>query len=639
MAIEQKKMLQLLRGKVVTNKAAAISGIKGLTFPEGVKFDGTPVVGRYYADVEKTVIKSVYGIFHEAYDGKPSGVTIFDNADEVAAEIKKLQDELDTVESNVGLAVDGKHVKTEGNYTSDAETVVGEIAALDDALKNTNDAIGAENDGAVKGKLKDTTYAKNGATEDGETVIDAIKALDDAIVANKVASEDNSIVITTATTGTNLSVNVDDFTIVNTTSGISTAVKIQYVKAFEKEDGTKVAAHIALMDNADTELSTVNVSDLIGNGQLVSSSYDETTGILTLTFQQADGTTKDVEVDLKAMLDIDDVVIGDESKDYLDAKLTSTIKYVNKEGVEITKEQYDALSEEEKKNYHRVGEQGIQLDVKKGIVAKPGITEDEAQSMNAKHLIDDENGKKPGEEGYITTYEDGYVQVEAVEAVPATTGLATSEDVSKAIADEVALLEEAIEELQANSLTSVSVNGLEAAYNKKGCTTHVAVTINGDDIKVASAYTQVEFAKEFATKLGDNAIVTNEDKVSRAFEKVENEIKVLVDEVIDNEQTTEAAVEALADSAGLLNEEGVISYTIHTTDTILKDAKNLDEADLALANEIRKVEAKNTTVVDALEGNTETLGAHITSDTDETTKATTYHVDVNFDFGVFGEQE
>ena len=42
---------------------------------------------------------------------------------------------------------------------------------------------------------------------------------------------------------------------------------------------------------------------------------------MTLTFAQADGTTKAVEVDLKAMLDINDMSIADSSENYLDVKL------------------------------------------------------------------------------------------------------------------------------------------------------------------------------------------------------------------------------------------------------------------------------------------------------------------------------
>ena len=92
--------------------------------------------------------------------------------------------------------------------------------------------------------------------------------------------------------------------------------QIKYVPA---AGGT--AAHIALVDEADAELSTIAVSDIIGNGVLKTSAYDDATGILTLTFAQADGTDKAINVDLKAMLDINDIAIDSESSNYLGVKL------------------------------------------------------------------------------------------------------------------------------------------------------------------------------------------------------------------------------------------------------------------------------------------------------------------------------
>lgn len=92
--------------------------------------------------------------------------------------------------------------------------------------------------------------------------------------------------------------------------------QIRYVAA---SDDT--ASHIALVDEAGTELSTIAVSDIIGNGVLKTSAYNSTTGVLTLTFAQADGNEKSFEVDLKAMLDINDIAIDSESSNYLGVKL------------------------------------------------------------------------------------------------------------------------------------------------------------------------------------------------------------------------------------------------------------------------------------------------------------------------------
>lgn len=57
---------------------------------------------------------------------------------------QSLQPSIDKIEASVGLAEDGSHIKTSGNYTKDATTVVGEIAALDTQVKKNADVIAAE---------------------------------------------------------------------------------------------------------------------------------------------------------------------------------------------------------------------------------------------------------------------------------------------------------------------------------------------------------------------------------------------------------------------------------------------------------------------------------------------------------------
>ena len=52
-----------------------------------------------------------------------------------------IKNELDTAENAIGLATDGTHITTNGNYTSGATTIAGEIAALDTQVKNNADAI------------------------------------------------------------------------------------------------------------------------------------------------------------------------------------------------------------------------------------------------------------------------------------------------------------------------------------------------------------------------------------------------------------------------------------------------------------------------------------------------------------------
>lgn len=58
------------------------------------------------------------------------------------------------------MATDGSHVKATGNYTKNATTVVGEIAALDTQVKANADAIAAERTRATNAETQVLADAK-----------------------------------------------------------------------------------------------------------------------------------------------------------------------------------------------------------------------------------------------------------------------------------------------------------------------------------------------------------------------------------------------------------------------------------------------------------------------------------------------
>ena len=91
-------------------------------------------------------------------DGTHKVVTISENdiASDTAltTEVNRAKAAEDKIEASVGLAADGSHVTTNGNYTSGATTVVGEIAALDTQVKANADAISAEINRATQAEAK-----------------------------------------------------------------------------------------------------------------------------------------------------------------------------------------------------------------------------------------------------------------------------------------------------------------------------------------------------------------------------------------------------------------------------------------------------------------------------------------------------
>ena len=97
-----------------------------------------------------------------------SEVTVAENdiasADDLEAEITRAKAAEDTIEASVGLAEDGSHKTTDGNYTSKATTIAGEIAALDAQVKTNADAIDTLNGadtvtGSVAKSIKDAVEA------------------------------------------------------------------------------------------------------------------------------------------------------------------------------------------------------------------------------------------------------------------------------------------------------------------------------------------------------------------------------------------------------------------------------------------------------------------------------------------------
>ena len=122
-------------------------------------------------------------------------------------------------------------------------------------------------------------------------------------------------------------VKVDGTTIlVDESNGLKTGLKIAYIA----EEGT-TGATIALRDNSDNVLSSINVSDIVGDGVLKGSIYHEDTNILELRFgngkvyNPADPTTYTaVNVDLQKLIDINDVFIANDSSVYLHAELDAS---------------------------------------------------------------------------------------------------------------------------------------------------------------------------------------------------------------------------------------------------------------------------------------------------------------------------
>lgn len=98
--------------------------------------------------------------------------------------------ELTNVKNNVGLNEDGSHITTNGNYTSSATTVTGEIAALDTQVKKNETSITTLNSqvNEIKGKI-----VKNAPK--GSDAITVTEEADGSTIAIKLSATNSGLKI------------------------------------------------------------------------------------------------------------------------------------------------------------------------------------------------------------------------------------------------------------------------------------------------------------------------------------------------------------------------------------------------------------------------------------------------------------
>lgn len=200
-------------------------------------------------------------------------------------------------------------------FGANGQIIVGAAESDKDPIKY---GVDKETQDKIEATLKDFIDGTNTENKTVKAYVDDAETVKDTALRKDIA---------TIITGSDcLTIDSDSIT---DASKITNALKLVYVAATDS-----TPAHIALSNKNGKELTgVVNVSDIIGNGMLKTTGYNQTSGILTLTFNQADGKTKDVEVDLKAMLDIDDIVVADDSKDYITA---TTSKSGDKDANQLT---------------------------------------------------------------------------------------------------------------------------------------------------------------------------------------------------------------------------------------------------------------------------------------------------------------
>lgn len=148
--------------------------------------------------------------------------------------------------------------------------------------------------------------------------------------------------------------------------------------------------------------------------------------------------------------------------------------------------------------------------------------------------------------------------------------------------------------LASEVIKGVTVNGVDAQVSAEK---KAIVAINGANTAVSDAYVATKYADKFEEKVteGDYHIAAG-DKIDAAFKKTENTISVLATEVISNEKVTTAAVNKLAESAGVTGTDGVIGYQRKTDANYIGAATSVHDATVKLDDAIKDVDGKITTL-------------------------------------------
>lgn len=185
-------------------------------------------------------------------DGTHKVVTISENdiasAAELTTEVDRAKAAEDKIEASVGLAADGSHVNTNGNYTNGATTVVGEIAALDAQVKANADAIAANANTNLNltevggtGKVITTVSQKNGQ------------------VSATAINLNSSAVTRTGTTNVEGQIDMTGTTVEAALSELATAIKAE-ASAREGAD-TTISGNITTNTNAIATLNGEETAD------------------------------------------------------------------------------------------------------------------------------------------------------------------------------------------------------------------------------------------------------------------------------------------------------------------------------------------------------------------------------------------
>lgn len=576
----------LRNGDLSANREAAMSKLKAKL---SELQDGEICLASYGKtwDVAKTILGVVR--FKTVNHESKRSYTIFDNeanSAEIAAEIAKLDKTVTNTDTNKHVTV--KIIEADGLLSS-VEVTTADIASA--ALLGTT--ADASDQATAFG------YIKKEAKDRAQAITDAIAALDGTVSAKKADGNQYSVLTgVTQTNGKLASVTDIKLAAVAKTGSASDVANaaIPADGTYVAVEGENVSAQIAsiaktikgitttqsnafkyitvkLTSEEVTALGDSNVKEAYKVVAYIGENYEKadtkkTVGDIIKIYK--DATIK--EIYLGNSNDSIDPETGKITKnEIVETALSLNYAYIKADGTyAITHVPVgNFLRQSEFKNGLQVAENG-EVSVKVDAASEGFLTVGEAGvkvsgvQTAIDNAIDALNATKSGTDGKVTVK---VAQTEGLvsDVTVTTTGLA----------------------LDANVVKSVTVNEVPSKFAGN----NASLTIKGGNIAVADTYTPTVYPDPFETKVGTTNHIAANDKISEALKKTENTISVLANEVIDNEKYATAAVKKLAESAGTVNEKGVIKYTPDLNTTYLKNAASVHDATIKLDAAIKNVES------------------------------------------------
>ena len=141
--------------------------------------------------------------------------------------------------------------------------------------------------------------------------------------------------------------------------------------------------------------------------------------------------------------------------------------------------------------------------------------------------------------------------------------------------------------LSVNSVEDVKVNG-STVVSKSNKTANI--TMKGNTIPVSGGqYAPMTYPKPFNDKA---QLILADKKLSEALKILETNISALVTEVLDNEETSAAAIRKLAESAGTVDGSGNIGYQKAAGTTYISDTGSVPDATVKLGRGIYGLETR-----------------------------------------------